>query len=110
MRLEGVTGAIEAFDDIEDALSVRKRWTIGTHVYYAPFQELGTLYQSGTKHLRPGFDHVVNSFDTMFVATVEDAEALLDMVAFRIERETKLRAPVETGNLRGSYRVWKERL
>lgn len=36
------------------------RWVeISTNVEYAPYQEFGTAYQSGTPHVRPGIESVI---------------------------------------------------
>lgn len=101
----GVAAMIDAFDDITDAMSFRGGWVIGTNVRYAQFQEFGTSYQSGTPHLRPGFDEVVAMHVSRIVANNDDAETIVKEVAQLIERKTKTRAPVDTGNLRASYRA-----
>lgn len=102
MQLRGVGGMLETFDDIQDTMSVRGGWSISTNISYSVHQEWGTTYQSGTPHVRPGFDAVVSSFDTQFM-DVDDVEAELARTAFLIESKIKSFAPVDTGTLRASY-------
>lgn len=102
MELVGVASMLEGFDDILDAMVTNEGWVIGTNVPYASEQEFGTSYQSGTPHLRPGFDRAIAGFDHR----VEGAEAVaaeLERTAFLIERYTKGYTPVDTGHLRASY-------
>lgn len=106
IELTGVAGMLEAIDDIKDALIIRDKWVIGTNVPYASFQEFGTSYQTGTPHLRPGFDQTVAKFDAI-AGDMDDGQEIVKEIALEIERETKLKAPVDTGHLRASYRTEK---
>ena len=39
---------------------------IGTNVEYAPYQEFGTKYQTGTKFLRPAVENHMNEYQEIF--------------------------------------------
>lgn len=106
IRANGFGAAFQAFDALEEAMTPEVHgYSIGTNVRYAPFQEFGTSYQSGKAHLRPAFDQVVAIELQSITATSDDAGVILKKAALEIERLTKIRAPVDTGNLRDSYRA-----
>lgn len=106
MRLDGFRATMQAFDEITEAMVPESHgYSIGTNVRYAPYQEFGTSYQSGKPHLRPAFDEVVAMHIETIANTENDAETVLKRISLLIERKTKLRAPVDTGNLEGSYRA-----
>lgn len=71
------------------------------------YQEFGTSYQSGKAHLRPGFDAVVAMHIDRIIANNDNAEAIVTKIALEIEHQTRIRSPVDTGNLRNSYRAEK---
>lgn len=104
MRLDGVGALEEGLEMMEMAMTSGDSWSIGTNVRYAPYQEFGTSYQSGTPHLRPGFDTVVNMKANQIISNHDDADVIVRKIAREIERQTKLKAPVDTGHLKNSYR------
>lgn len=103
-NVSGFGAMMQAFDEIEDSMVVQNSYSIGTNVRYAPFQEFGTSYQSGTPHLRPGFDQALAEFEQIS-ATSETASQTLQRLALEVERQTKQNAPVDTGHLKNSYRA-----
>lgn len=105
MTLAGVADMAHAFDDITDAMTINYGYSIGTNVRYAPFQEFGTSYQSGKPHLRPAFDEVVAMYANQIIQQYDDVEDIVRRIALMIESKTKVRAPVDTGNLMNSYRI-----
>lgn len=102
MNLLGAAAVLEGLDDIVDAMVTNDAWVIGTNVPYASEQEFGNSYQSGTPHLRPGFDEAIAGFEHRMSAA-DSVDAELERTAFMVERMTKSYAPVDTGHLRASY-------
>lgn len=96
---------IDTFDDIMGAMIPQYRgYSIGTNVPYSVWQEFGTSYQSGTPHVRPGFDVAISKFDTIS-SGAPTAGIALSRLALEIERAIKKFAPVDTGHLQNSYRA-----
>lgn len=105
IRIDGTAAMFDAFDDIQDAMVPDMNgYSIGTNVEYSIHQEMGTINQSGTAHLRPGFDSAVASLGGL-AAGADSTSVILRRLSLEIERKTKALAPVDTGNLRASYRA-----
>lgn len=105
LEVSGVDTVNEIIEETEDEMTEGvEGWTIGTNIRYASFQEFGTSYQSGTPHVRPGFDKGISEFESI-VQSSENAAQAITRLAFRIERYIKQFAPVDTGDLRDSYRA-----
>lgn len=104
--MTGIGGMLQALEKLNFAMNVQgKGFSIGTNVPYSTFQEFGTSYQSGKAHLRPGFDAVVAMHIDRIIANNDNAEEIVTKIALEIEHQTKIRAPVDTGNLKNSYRA-----
>lgn len=104
--MTGIDGMLHTLDGLNEAMSVQgSGFSIGTNVRYSTFQEFGTSYQSGKAHLRPGFDAVVALEMDRIIANNDNAEAIVTKIALEIERQTRIRSPVDTGNLKNSYRA-----
>lgn len=104
IQLHGLGSALKALDGIQMRLDDNAVYVVGTNVEYAIFQEFGTSRQEGTPHLFPAARAVQR--DAQRIAgdanTVEEA---VKRLAFAVERGAKERAPVDTGNLKASYRT-----
>ena len=95
----------DGFGELTDAFSSESDgYRMATTVEYAPYQEFGTAYQSGTTHFRPGADATKAKMGQLALQA-DDLDDWLRLVASQWSAETKSRAPVDTGNLRRSWSV-----
>ena len=103
MSLIGAGAMLDGFGEMADTFSGSSNgYRMATTVSYAPFQEFGTAYQSGTPHFRPGAD-ATEAKMAQLATQADDLDEWVRLVAFQWERETKSRAPVLTGTLRSSW-------
>lgn len=133
MDLEGQAEFEAAIEDFaEDLTTDDPERVVGTNVEYAPHVEFGTAphtitgdplaFPDGTggtafatevqhpgtdpqPHVRPGARATEGELARLAVQA-NSLEEFLDMAALHMEGEIKRRTPVESGNLRGSYRVF----
>ena len=95
----------DGFGELADAFSSESDgYRMATTVPYAPPQEFGTAYQSGTPHFRPGMDATKAKMGQLALQA-DDLDDWQRLVAYQWSAETKSRAPVLTGRLRDSYSV-----
>lgn len=106
-NLAGYASIISTLEDLQDSFSSDGGGVVvGTNVKYAPHQEFGTKYQQGTPHVRPAVERVGKDVERL-AESADSTDDLLLMLGLAIEGEIKARAPVDTGNLRASYRTEK---
>lgn len=106
-----ITTALIGFDLVEDAFGELRSqvgqdavWAVGTNVEYAPHQELGTSKMRAQPHLRPALNETKREIDRL-AATHDTTPGLIKAAALEVERKVKIKAPVDTGTLRSSYRA-----
>lgn len=105
MNLTGVAQFVDALDDLKDTYTASSDgWVVGTNVEYGLYQEFGTYSQPGTPHVRPGVDATRSGLPRI-AAQASDLDAFMRLAALQLEEEIKRRAPVDTGNLRASYKA-----
>ena len=103
MSLIGADAMADGFGELTDTFSGESAgYSVRTNVEYAPDQEFGTARQSGTPHFRPGMDATKAKMGQLALQA-NDLDEWLRLVALQWERETKLRAPVLTGNLKAGW-------
>lgn len=96
---------IVGFDDVVGALDYdpfgQVEYVVGTNVEYSVYVEFGTSEQRAQPYLRPALEQAVREFDT-YASDADSPEELVETLALRVEAIAKDKAPVDTGNLRGS--------
>ncbi len=103
MSLTGVGSLVGAFDEMADLYTPSgEGWVVGTNVPYSVHQEYGTYKMSGTPHVRPGVDATRRQMASLAVRATS-MDDFLRLTAFKLTNEIQERAPVESGNLQGSY-------
>jgi len=105
MSVLGIGAALDMFEDIKDAAE-ESHWRVGTNTEYAPAQEFGTTKMPAQPHLRPAVRMVMHDIDR-YAAKAKDLPDLIRILALEIEKITKIRAPVDTGQLMNSYTAAK---
>lgn len=106
-KFAGYARVISALEDLSDSLTASGSGVVvGSNVEYAPHQEWGSQHQSGTPHVRPAVRAVGGNL-SQIAANADDVDDLLLLLGLALEGEIKRRAPVDTGNLRSSYRTVK---
>lgn len=105
MSLAGAGALIDGFDEMVETLGGSSSgYVMGTNVPYSVHQELGTSSQPGTPHVRPGMDATYAKMGRLALQA-DDVDEWLRLTALQWLRETKVRAPTDTGNLKSSYQV-----
>jgi len=104
--LAGFAAVMDGLSDLLEDMTTDATVVMGTNVAYAPHQEFGTRNMPAQPHVRPAIQSVSGRAEQV-AAQADSAEDLLFMLGLRIETETKRRAPIDTGNLRASYRTEK---
>lgn len=107
MSLASLTGygaVIDGLADLSDAWGDEPTAVVGTNVEYSKFVEFGTSRMAAQPHLRPAVESAVRRADAI-AAQADSTEELVWLLGLDIEGGTKERAPVDTGNLRASYRA-----
>lgn len=89
------------FDEIKEKAE-SSHWRVGTNTEYAPYVEYGTSKMPAQKHLRPAVRMVMHDIDR-YAAQADSVPDLIKRLALEIETITKIRAPVDTGQLQASY-------
>lgn len=105
-NLAGYASLLSGLEDLRETVKWSGSVVVGTNTEYAPHQEFGTKYQQGTPHVRPAVQAVGGSVDRI-AASADSTDDLLLLLGLAIEGEIKVRVPVDTGNLRASYRTEK---
>lgn len=106
LQLHGYMQVLETLKDLKFRFDGQTVYVVGTNVKYGVFQEFGTKNMPAQPYMRPAVKEVSNNL----VSIVGDAgseEQMIKRIAFAIEKEAKLRAPVDTGNLKGSIEARK---
>jgi len=106
MQLLGFAETVDAFRrarDFADAEDVV--YVVGTNVEYAAFVEFGTSVQAAHPYLRPAARQVARDPERYVSSDYETLSGFVSAVALAIEAEAKDKAPVDTGNLKGSIRA-----
>lgn len=106
LKLHGAAQAIDALDDMRDALG-DDAYSVGTSVEYAAYVEFGTSTQQAQPYLFPAAQKVMRSQFDAFARAANSTDELARMVALAIEAEAKRTVPVDTGRLRASISVQK---
>ncbi|CDK39672.1 HK97 gp10 family phage protein [Halorubrum sp. AJ67] len=94
----GLDGVLDALD--YDGFGSRK-YRVGTNVEYAVYVEYGTASNQAQPFLRPAVERAVSELD-QYASDVDSVDELIEKLAIKIEEYAKKKAPVDTGNLRGS--------
>lgn len=103
-NIAGYSSVVSAFEELREMWGSSGSVVVGTNVNYAPHQEWGTEHQRGTPHVRPAVQTVDGNVEQI-ASAADDADDLLLLLGLAIQGEIKTRAPVDTGNLRASYRI-----
>ena len=103
MSLVGAGAFLDGLDDMKDTFSGDSDgYRVSTNVEYAIHQEMGTSSQPGTPHFRPGMDDAKAKMGQLALQA-DSMDEWLRLTALQWEASAKSYAPVDTGNLRGSY-------
>lgn len=93
------------FDDMISALNYEsfgsRTYRVGTNVEYSVYVEFGTSRNEAQPYLRPAVEQAVSELDQI-ANDADSPEELVEMLALKVEEYAKDKAPVDTGNLRGS--------
>lgn len=103
-NLLGYGSIIDSLTDMKESYGGDAAAVVGTNVEYAIYQELGTSRMPPQPHLRPAVESAKRRADAI-AAQADSTEDLVKLLALDIEGGTKERAPVDTGNLKASYRA-----
>lgn len=103
MELVGAAAFMDGLGDMVDTFTPETDgYRLGNPVEYTAHQELGTVHQPGTPHFRPGMDATQAKMGQLWQQS-EDVDEFLRLTALQWERETKSRAPVDSGTLRAGW-------
>lgn len=104
-RAIGIAETLNRFRELKN-YTVNSTYYVGTDVHYAAYVEFGTSDQQQQPFLRPAASEVGANLGKHMQHG--DPEQVLKSIATEVESKAKRRCPVQTGNLRGSIRVWEE--
>lgn len=102
-QLLGMGSVLTELENLSINIGTDAVYVVGTNVEYAIHQEFGTVNQSGQPHLRPAVRATRSRIGSL-AQRADSGDDLIRLIALDIERGAKRRAPVDTGNLRASYR------
>lgn len=105
-QLLGFTSALNSISDLL-RYRVNNTWYVGTNVHYGAYVEFGTSRMQAQPFLRPAAREVSGDLEEYF-SRHNSGDAALKAVALDVERQAKKNCPVDTGNLKGSIRIWQE--
>ena len=107
--VRGFQAAIDNIHEIRVGWGESSRWIVGVGASYGAYVEFGTSRMQAQPYLFPAARFVMRTQFPVIVQQARSADDLVAKLALAIEREAKQRAPVETGNLRGSIKAYDKK-
>lgn len=105
LKVLGASSVLSALNDLR-VPGDSPEYVVGTNVEYAPYVEFGTSKMSAQPYLRPAADKAQSNLSAI-AGDANDLEHAIRLIALDIERESKRRCPVDTGNLKNSIAAEK---
>ena len=106
MSVTGVRGAVRAIETIKSGWTSNAAWVVGVGAEYGAYVEFGTSKMDAQPYLFPAARFVMRTRFDEIQAQANTLDDLVELLAIEIEAEAKRRAPVDTGNLRGSIEAF----
>ncbi|QPL12237.1 neck protein [Halorubrum phage Hardycor1] len=106
MSVTGVAQAIGALKKLKSGVTGGNGYIVGVGAEYGAYVEFGTSVMEAQPYLFPAARHVMRTQFDALARRATDLDDLTRRLALAIEAEAKRRAPVDTGNLRGSIETF----
>jgi hypothetical protein len=106
MSVTGVQGAVRALETIKSGWTSNTAWIVGVGAEYGAYVEFGTSQMDAQPYLLPAARYAMRTRFDELQEQASTLDGLVQLLAVEIEAEAKRRAPVDTGNLRGSIEAF----